>query len=160
MILSTTFYKDFYYSTMNTTDFYISTDKSKLEFDLIADYLSNKSYWAKGRSHVDIQTSIDHSICFGLYNNEHRQVGFARVVSDHIIFAWLMDVFIVEAFRGKGLGKMLMSEIMNHDDLKRVKKWGLATKDAHGLYEQFGFVPITNAEKMMEYEKKINKPIS
>lgn len=140
---------------MTTNSFYVSTDKSLLDFDVIVTYLSNESYWAKGRSGADIQTSIQHSLCFGLYNPKHMQVGFARVVSDHIVFAWLMDVFIVEAYRGKGLSKLLMTTIMNHDDLKRVKKWGLATKDAHGLYEQFGFKPITNAEKMMEFEIKI-----
>ena len=132
--------------------YYISTDKSQLNLDVIFDYLSNQSYWAKGRSMETIKTSIENSFCFGVFDAGHQQVGFARVVSDFAVFAWLMDVFILPACQGKGLGKLLMAEIINHKDLQTVKRWGLGTKDAHGLYEQFGFSQLAKPENMMEYE--------
>ena len=132
--------------------FYISTDKSQLEVDVIFDYLSNHSYWAKGRSRETIEKSISNSLCFGVYDDKNKQVGFARVVSDLAVFAWLMDVFILPAFQGHGLGKLLMAEIMTHKDLREVKKWGLGTKDAHGLYEKFGFRLLSQPENRMEFE--------
>lgn len=132
--------------------FYISTDKSQLDIDVIFDYLSNHSYWAQGRSRETIEKSIANSLCFGVYDDENKQVGFARIVSDLAVFAWLMDVFILPACQGKGLGKLLMAEIINHKDLQTVKRWGLGTKDAHGLYEQFGFSQLAKPENMMEYE--------
>jgi len=131
-------------------DFYISTDKSLLDIDLIYNFLANQSYWAQGRSRKTIEKSIQHSLCFGIYNLAHQQVGFARVVTDYAVFAWLMDVFIIEEQRGKALGKYLITEIMNHQDLQGLKRWGLATKDAHGLYEQYGFKPLSKPETMME----------
>jgi GNAT superfamily N-acetyltransferase len=132
--------------------FYISTDKSKLDVEIIFDYLSNRSYWAKGRSIETIEKSIENSLCFGVYDNTNNQVGFARVVSDRAVFAWLMDVFILPSFQGKGLGKLLMASIMSCKDLQEVKKWGLGTKDAHGLYRKFGFTTVSKPENMMELE--------
>jgi GNAT superfamily N-acetyltransferase len=132
--------------------FYISTDKSKLDVEIIFDYLSNQSYWAKGRSIETIEKSIENSLCFGVYDNTNNQVGFARVVSDRAVFAWLMDVFILPSFQGKGLGKLLMASIMSCKDLQEVKKWGLGTKDAHGLYRKFGFTTVSKPENMMELE--------
>ncbi|MCW3105881.1 MAG: GCN5-related N-acetyltransferase [Segetibacter sp.] len=132
-------------------NFYISTDKSKLDVNLISDFLSNRSYWAKGRSKETIEKSINNSICFGVYNSMHEQVGFARVVTDFAVLAWLMDVFILEEYRGKGLGKMLMKEIMAFNELQGIKKWGLGTRDAHGLYEKFGFKSLSKPETMMEF---------
>jgi GNAT superfamily N-acetyltransferase len=132
--------------------FYISTDKSKLDVEIIFDYLSNRSYWAKGRSIETIEKSIENSLCFGVYDNTNNQVGFARVVSDRVVFAWLMDVFILPSFQGKGLGKLLMASIMSCKDLQEVKKWGLGTKDAHGLYRKFGFTTVSKPENMMELE--------
>ena len=132
--------------------FHISTDKTLLDIDVIFDYLSNHSYWAKGRSRETIQKSIDNSICFGVYNEGNKQVGFARVVSDLSVFAWLMDLFILPASQGNGLGKLLMTEIMTFKDLESVKKWGLGTKDAHGLYEKFGFKVLAKPENIMEFE--------
>ena len=131
--------------------FYISTDKSQLDVDIIFDYLSNHSYWAKGRSMETIEKSIKNSLCFGVYNSENKQVGFARIVSDYAIFAWLMDVFILPGYQGKGLGKLLMTEIMTHEDLQGVKRWGLGTNDAHGLYEKFGFKQLSKPQNMMEF---------
>jgi hypothetical protein len=87
------------------TTFYVSTDKSLLEIEMIHDFLSNRSYWAKGRSRETVEKSIAGSLCFGLFDPGNKQVGFARVVTDYAMFAWLLDVFILEDFRGKGLGK-------------------------------------------------------
>jgi GNAT superfamily N-acetyltransferase len=129
---------------------YVSTSKELLDLDLISDFLSNQSYWAKGRSRQIIAKSIEISLCFGVYDSENNQLGFARVISDYAVFAWLLDVFILEAYRGQGLGKFLMKEIMAHKNLQEVKKWGLSTKDAHGLYEQFGFSLLSNPDMMME----------
>lgn len=130
--------------------FYTSTDKSRMDIDMIEAFLSERSYWAKGRSRDKIVKSIEHSLCFGVYSDEHRQVGFARVLSDYAVFAWIMDVFILEDFRGKGLGKLLMGAIMQHGDLQGLERWGLGTKDAHGLYEQFGFTRLKTPETKME----------
>lgn len=134
--------------------YYISTDKSKLQLDVIVDFLNNKSYWAQTRSKAIIEKSIANSICFGVFTQENKQVGFARVITDFAVFAWLLDVFIIEDHKGKGLGKMLMQEIMSNNDFSVIKRWGLGTDDAHGLYEKFGFTPLSNPAKMME---KINK---
>lgn len=136
-------------------DFNISNDKTLLDIPLIHKYLSEDSYWAKGRSMETVKTSIEHSICFGVYS-EHQQVGFARVVSDRSIFAWIMDVFILPEFQGNGLGKQLMKEIMSHPDLQNLSRWGLGTDDAHGLYKQFGFREIAAPEKLMEIKNKVN----
>lgn len=136
-------------------DFYISTDKSKLDIDMIEEFLSKRSYWAKGRPREKIIKSIENSICFGVYIAEGRQVGFARVLSDSAVFAWIMDVFVLEDFRKHGLGKLLMKTIMEHPDLQGLERWGLGTKDAHGLYEQFGFSKLKTPETKME---KTNLP--
>lgn len=135
--------------------FYISTEKSKLDINMIEAYLSNRSYWAQGRSREKIVTSIENSMCFGVYSNEGKQVGFARVLTDFAVFAWIMDVFILEEFRGKALGKMLMAAITDHPALQGLERWGLGTKDAHGLYEQFGFSKLKTPETKME---KTNLP--
>ena len=137
-------------------DFYTSTEKSKLDIDMIEDFLSNRSYWAKGRTREKIIRSIENSMCVGVYTAEGRQVGFARVLSDFAVFAWIMDVFVLEDFRRHGLGKLLMKAIMEHPDLQGLERWGLGTKDAHGLYEQFGFQRLKNPETKME---KTNLPV-
>jgi GNAT superfamily N-acetyltransferase len=129
--------------------FYVSTDKTKLNIDLIHNFLSNDSYWAKGRTLATVRKSIDHSLCFGVFKG-NNQVGFARVVSDHSVFAWILDVFILEEYRKKGLGKMLMDAIINHGSLQNLQRWGLGTDDAHGLYEQYGFQKIKRPEMFME----------
>lgn len=131
-------------------EYFVSTDKSLLNNDLLVEFLTKRSYWAIGRSEITIKKSIDNSLCFGLYNKNKDQVGFGRVISDCAVFAWIMDVFIIEEFRSKGLGKLLMHSIINHADLKDVKKWGLGTRDAHKLYEKFGFKSLSNPELMME----------
>lgn len=130
--------------------FFISTDKAKLDLDIIEDFLSNRAYWAKGRNRTMIEKSIENSLCFGVYTSENQQVGFARVVTDFAVFAWIMDLFIIEDFRKAGLGKLLMTEIINHSELQGLKRWGLGTQDAHSLYEKFGFTKLSKPENMME----------
>ena len=132
----------------------ISTDKTKLDIDLIHEYLSKESYWAKGRDIEIVKRSIDNSLCFGLYYKD-KQIGFVRVVTDFAVFAWIMDVFILKDYRGKGFGKKLMSAIMTHDKLQNLQRWGLGTDDAHGLYEQFGFKPLSKPQNMMEIKHRI-----
>jgi N-acetylglutamate synthase-like GNAT family acetyltransferase len=129
-------------------DLIISDDKNKLDVKLIHKFLTT-SYWAQGRTLEEVKNSIEHSICFGVYKN-NRQIGFARIVSDLTIIAYLMDVFIIEEYRGKGFSKLLLNRIFDDDKFKRVKKWILATKDAHSLYAQFGFEKIKNPDRLME----------
>ncbi|UGU18055.1 GNAT family N-acetyltransferase [Sinomicrobium kalidii] len=130
--------------------FFVSTDKSKLDIDLIEDFLKNKSYWAKGRNRNIIEKSIANSLCFGIYTREEKQVGFARIVTDYAVFAWVMDVFITDDYRKNGLGKLLMEHIVQHPELREVEKWGLKTLDAHTLYKKFGFHNTTQSELIME----------
>ena len=127
----------------------ISTDKKRLNTKLIHEFLSQKSYWAKGRNIEIVKRSIENSLCFGVYS-DNQQIGFARVVTDYAVFAWLLDVFILEAYRGKGYGKLLMNAIMKHEKLQNLQRWGLGTEDAQGLYQQFGFKPLRKPENIME----------
>ena len=136
-----------------TNKYHISTDKSKLDKELIYNFLTNDSYWAKGRSKETVYKSIENSLCFGLYLND-KQVGFARVVTDYSTFAWILDVFILNEFRKKGLGKRLMNEIMNHNQLQNLQRWGLNTFDAQSLYEKYGFRIIERPEIYMEITSK------
>ena len=133
----------------NKNDFLISTDKSKLNLVVIHTFLSQESYWAKNIPLSTVARSIEHSFCFGLYF-QSAQVGFARLITDHASFAYLADVFIVTEFRGKGLSKWLMQCIMSHPDLQGLRRWMLATLDAHGLYRQFGFTPCDKPERLMQ----------
>jgi GNAT superfamily N-acetyltransferase len=127
----------------------ISTDKSKLQLDVIHHYLSTESYWAKHIPLEIVERSIENSLCFGVYFND-EQIGFARVVSDFAVFGYLADVFILEAHRGKSLSKRLMEAIMEHPMLQGLRLFALKTKDAHGLYKQFGFIVGKNPENYME----------
>jgi len=127
----------------------ISTDKDKLDVHLIHQYLGSTAYWSKGRSMATVQLSIANSMCFGVYI-ENQQVGFARVVSDYAVFAWVMDVFVIEEFQNKGIATTLMSHVMNHPKLANLQRWGLNTLDAHGLYEKFGFQIPKHPERHME----------
>jgi len=128
--------------------FKISTDKSLLDFDMIYNYLSKESYWSKGIPVEKVNESIESSMCFGIYKGD-KQVGFARVITDKAIFAYLCDVFILEDFRRLGLSKWLMQTILSHPDLQGLRRWLLATADAHGLYNQFGFTTINNPERWL-----------
>ena len=126
----------------------ISTDKNKLDVPFIQKFLKNV-YWAAGRTIQEVQTTIDHSFCFGIYLDE-QQIGFARVITDYVVFAYLMDVFITEEHRGKGYSSILIENMMNEPKLKNIKIWRLATSDAHFLYRKFGFHELANPEKLME----------
>ncbi|SDS94788.1 N-acetylglutamate synthase, GNAT family [Mucilaginibacter mallensis] len=128
--------------------FKISTDKSLLDFDMIYNYLSKESYWSKGIPVEKVKESIESSMCFGIYKDD-KQIGFARVITDKAIFAYLCDVFILEDFRRLGLSKWLMQTILSHPDLQGLRRWLLATADAHGLYNQFGFTTINNPERWL-----------
>ena len=126
----------------------ISTDKTKLDVPFIQDFLKD-IYWAAGRTIDEVQTTIDSSVCFGIYLNE-VQIGFARVITDYVVFAYLMDVFIAEEHRGNGYSSILIEAMMKEPVLQEVKIWRLATSDAHFLYAKFGFKALAHPEKMME----------
>lgn len=126
----------------------ISTDKSQLQPDIIQSFLATESYWAKDIPKNIVEKGISNSLCFGVYENA-TQVGFARVISDFATFAYLCDVFIVIEHRGKGLSKWLMEIVMQHPDLQNLRRWTLATRDAHELYRKFGFrEPDNNCNNM------------
>lgn len=130
-------------------NYLFSTDKSKLQIDVVHDYLSKKSYWAKNIPLELVKKSINNSLCFGVYFNA-KQVGFARVITDTATFAYLADVFILETHRRKGLSKQLMRFILDNPDLKNLRRFMLATKDAQSLYKQFGFNQLAVPERVME----------
>lgn len=119
--------------------FTISTDPAHLQVDIIHQFLSTESYWAKGIPREVVERSIAHSLCFGLYDGS-QQVGFARTVTDRATFAYLADVFILPAYRGLGLAKWMMETIQACPDLQGLRRWMLGTRDAHELYKQFGWV--------------------
>jgi GNAT superfamily N-acetyltransferase len=129
--------------------FRISTDPAQLDLALIYDFLSRRSYWAGGIPLETVRRSIENSLCFGLYRGQ-GQVGFARVVTDKSTFAYLGDVFVLEEYRGRGLAKWLLQRIVEHPDLQRLRRVLLGTRDAHGLYEQFGFRALASPERFME----------
>jgi GNAT superfamily N-acetyltransferase len=129
-------------------DFLISTDPTRLDLDVIYDFLTN-CYWAKGIPREVVVRSIEHALCFGIYESG-GQVGFARVISDFATIAYVGDVFVVESHRGRGLGKWLMECIVQHPGLQNLRRWILTTRDAHGLYSQFGFTPVKTPERFME----------
>ena len=133
----------------------ISTDKDKLDLSVIHDFLSNRSYWAIGRSFEKVKRSIENSICFWVYDSSDKLVGFARVLTDYAVFAYIMDVFILEEYRKQGLGKQLMDAIIQHSDLQSMQRFMLATNDAHELYEKYGFKRTGIPDKIMEI---VNKP--
>lgn len=127
---------------METGRFLISADRSKLDVDVIHGFLA-RSYWAAGIPRETVVRSIENSLCFGVYDNAH-QIGFARVISDFATYAYVADVFILKPYRERGLGKELMASIMAHPDLQGLRRWSLGTRDAQGLYAQFGFEPVVN----------------
>jgi GNAT superfamily N-acetyltransferase len=126
----------------------VDTDKRRLDVERIHAFLT-ESYWAKGIPLDVVCRSIEGSLCFGLYDGD-EQVGFARVVSDGATFAYLADVFILDSHRGRGLGKLLVSAVLAHPELQGLRRWVLATRDAHGLYVQHGFAPLSDPQRFME----------
>lgn len=129
--------------------FSITTDNKALNIEMIFQYLDKDSYWSQGIAQDTLERAIANSLCFGVFHQQ-EQVGFARIVSDKATFAYLCDVFILPAFRGRGLSKWLVQTIVNHPDLQGLRRWSLATADAQGLYKQFGFTEITHPERWMQ----------
>ncbi len=127
----------------------ISTNKGKLDVGAIHNFIHLKSYWGKDRSLEDVQLTIDNSLCFGMYDLHEKQVGFARVVTDFVVFAYLMDVIIFKDYQGKGLGKRLINAILEHKSLEKIQTFALKTKDAHELYRQFGFQKVGDSMMWM-----------
>jgi len=137
--------------------FMISTDKKLLDIELIYSYLNNDSYWAQGIPRQRLENAIENSICFGVYSYTIF-AGFARIITDKATFAYLCDVFILPEFRKKDLSKWLMQTIVKHPDLQGLRRWSLATVDAHGLYAQFGFSQLSKPENWMEIFTPYIKP--
>jgi GNAT superfamily N-acetyltransferase len=131
--------------------FVISTSRARLDVDAIHSYLS-QSYWARGRARSVTERSVKNSICFGLYDRK-KQIGFARVISDFATFGYLCDVYVVGSYQGQGLGRWLLESIMSHPGLQPLRRWLLATRDAHGLYGKFGFVQLESPENWMEMNR-------
>lgn len=127
----------------------IRSNKSDMNIESIHEFIT-KSYWAKGIPIDILKRAISNSLCFGVFSKEEEQVGFARMITDSATYAYLADVYILEDHRGKGLSKWLMQEIMSHSDLQGLRRMTLATADAHGLYEQYGFTELAKPEVFME----------
>jgi N-acetylglutamate synthase-like GNAT family acetyltransferase len=139
----------------------VSDDPKRLDLDAIHAFL-NTSYWAQGIPHETVTRSVKNSLCLGAYTEAGEQVGLARVISDYATFAWLADVYILDAHRGRGLSKILVRATVSHPKLQGLRRFQLATLDAHGLYAQFGFTPLANPMRYMEkadpeiYKRTIN----
>lgn len=133
---------------MDIDAYEVSTDPTRLDLDLVHGYLT-ASYWAEGRARSVTERAIRHSLCFGVYR-AGRQVAFARVVSDFAVFAYLADVFVLPAERARGLGAFLVATVVSHPDLQRLRRFSLATADAHGLYERFGWRPHPRPQDILE----------
>lgn len=128
--------------------FSISTDKEKLDRQMVHEFLHN-SYWAKGIPREVLDRSIENALCFGLYEGE-QQIGFARIITDYATFAYVSDVFVIESYRGHGLATWLMEVILAHPQLQGLRRWMLATADAHGLYRKVGFTEVSKPERLLE----------
>jgi GNAT superfamily N-acetyltransferase len=133
-------------------EFLIITSRERLSLDVVHAFLTN-CYWAEGIPREVVARSIEHSLCFGIYEASGTQVGFARVVSDFATVAYLGDVFVLESYRGRGLSKWLMQCVVQHPALQNLRRWILLTRDAHGLYSQFGFTPVKAPERYMELHR-------
>ncbi len=145
--------------TSSAAEYEISTDKSRLDVALVHGWLTESSYWAKGRTLDTVVRSIENSLCFGAYAPGGAQVGFARVVTDYATFAWLCDVFVLDAHRGRGVGKLLVEEVVAHPRLQGLRRLLLATRDAHELYRcHGGFAPLRVPESWMERLEDPGKP--
>ena len=133
----------------NIDGFLYSTDKSKLQPEVIHTFLAQRSYWAQNVPLEIVKQAIEGSVCFAIYDGKN-QIGFARIITDDATFAYLADVFVLEEYRGRGLSKQLMQYIMEYPAVSKIRRFMLATKDAHGLYAQFGFKPMKEPDRFME----------
>ena len=133
-------------------EYVISTDRSRIDVAAVHAFLS-RSYWSPGIPEDVVRRGIAGAICFGVYHGS-EQVGFARVITDQATYAYLADVYVLEAHRGRGLSKWLMEVIMAHPSLQGLRRFALSTRDAHGLYRQFGFELVANPERQMEIMRR------
>ena len=132
----------------------ITDDRSRMDVDMIHAFLSQESYWAKNVPREVVERALANSLCVGAFE-DNSQVGFARVITDYATFAYIADVFVLPSHRGRGISKRIMDAIMNHRELRGLRRWHLVTRDAHGLYAQFGFKPVSVPERhMMRLVKK------
>ena len=129
-------------------DIFFSSHNEDMDLDTIFNFVK-KSYWGRSRTIEEQQIAMDNSINFGLFFNGN-QIAYTRVMTDKVFFEYVLDFFVLENFQGKGLGKLLMSNVLNFSSLKEIDKWMLATKDAHGLYSQFGFEVVKDPSKLMD----------
>ena len=132
-------------------DYEISTDPARLDVEAIHAFLA-RTYWSPGIPRAVVERAIAHSLCFGVFH-EGAQVGFARAVTDRATFAYLADVYLLEAHRGRGLARRLVAAIVAHPELQGLRRMMLATRDAHGLYAKFGFTPVAKADRLMELHR-------
>lgn len=130
-------------------NYFISDKQEDMDLDIIHGFLS-RSYWSPNIPRKTVQSAINNSLCFGVFTRDGEQVGFARMITDKTTFAYLADVFVLEAHREKGLSKALMTYITEHSELQGLRRMSLATRDAHGLYQKFGFTPLSQPELFME----------
>jgi GNAT superfamily N-acetyltransferase len=133
--------------TLSVPDFEISTDPSRIDLDVVHGFLTT-SYWGQGRTRAVVERALANSICFGIYQNG-AQVGFGRIVTDRAVFAYLADIFVLPEYRGRGLGKTLVRAMLDHPDVRGLPAVLLRTRDAHGLYAQFGFEPAIRPDELM-----------
>ena len=133
---------------IRSSDLTISTDRAKMDVSMVQEFLA-KSYWSKGISKAQVSRSMENSLCFAIFLAD-RQVGFARVITDKVTYAYIADVFIVAEFRNRGLATKLIDAIVNHPDLQGLRRWMLATRDAHNLYKKFGFKQLNDPGRFME----------
>ena len=129
--------------------FHISTNIRDMDVDAVYSFISN-SYWSENIPRETFTRAVENSLCFAILDKQNVQIGFARAVTDRATFAYLADIYVLEAYRGRGLSKWLMKTIMAHPDLQELRRISLATRDAHGLYEQYGFTPLSQPEMLME----------
>jgi GNAT superfamily N-acetyltransferase len=134
---------------LRSGDYTASNDSSRIDVDYVHNFLTN-SYWSPGIPREVVARAIANSLCVGVYDGSGAQCGFARAITDRATYAYIADVFIDETHRGHGLGKLLMQALLTHPQLQGLRRWQLATRDAQGLYEQFGFVEVTHPERHME----------
>ncbi|WP_440030133.1 GNAT family N-acetyltransferase [Chromobacterium amazonense] len=128
----------------------IDCDPQRLDRERIYRYLSQQSYWARGLPRDIFERSLEHSLCFGAYDEAGSQVGFGRVVTDRATFAYLADILVLDGWRGQGIGKQIVAAMLAHPELQNLRRMMLATADAHGLYAQYGFTPLSRPERLME----------
>jgi GNAT superfamily N-acetyltransferase len=136
----------------------ISTDRARIDLDRVHRFLSTEAYWCPGVTRDVVERSIASSICFGVYTPDGQQVGFARAVTDKATFAWIADVYIEQEHRGDGLGKRLVEAVLGHPELRGLRRWFLATADAHELYRRYGFAELRDPGRFMSRRDPAGEP--